>query len=208
MIKKDWKKFRENFFRKCCGLICDIKPIDKPKYFLSDKYSKPEDWITYDYVEKIKRIDIKIGVRAESGKQKCGNNVTLQEPDITFSTLNNSLKTYFECKILGDNSKYTSKDGMRRFITEKYRFNKMPFYGMLGYIKNDLATERQKELQENINKKKRDLNLIDCTLIKNSNSEVIFKTEHNTDENLCNEKIIITHILHSWERATEINPSP
>lgn len=199
MIKQDWKKlFRKNFFKKCCELICEAKPISKPKYFFDKKCSKPEDWITYDYVEAIKRVDIKEEIRVDSSRQKCGNNPTLQEPDITFSTLNNDLKTFFECKILGDNSKYINKNGMKRFITEKYGFKNMPFYGMLGYVKDDLAIEKHKKLQKSIKIKKNDLNLINQSLIKNSGDEAVFKTKYTTDKNLCNKEIFITHILHSW----------
>lgn len=199
MIKQDWKKFRKIFFRKCCELICEFKPVNKPKYLTDKKYSKPEDWITCDYVEGITKMDIRRGVRVESGKQRCGNNVTLQEPDITFSTLDNRVKTFFECKILGDNSKYTGEDGMQRFITEKYRFDKMPFYGMLGYVKDDSATEKQKKLQKSIKNKKNDLNLTNQETLENSDSQVIFKTKHKTINKKCNVNIEITHILHSWE---------
>jgi len=201
MIKQDWKKLIEkSFFKKCCKLICNIKPINNPKYWFDKKYNKPEDFITNDYVEAIKNIDIAEDIRTECGSnQKSGNSYSFTNPDITFSNLSNSMKTFFECKILGENSKYIGKDGMQRFITEKYGFNKMPFYGMLGYVKDDnSAIERYTKLERSINDKRNELNLTNQNLIKNSNSETIFETKHATCKNLCNKKIFITHILHSW----------
>ena len=201
MIKQDWKKFKEIFFRKCCGLICEFKSDSKPKYLTDKKYQndKPEDLVTYyNYVEKIKQVAYEREINIECGSsQKSGNSYGLKNPDITFSTLGNGLKTFFECKILGDSSKYISK-GIKRFIIEDYGFLDMPFYGMLVYIKDDSAIEGQKKLQKSIKKKKNDLNLIVQSLIKNSNNESIFETKHMTDKNLCNKKISITHILHSW----------
>ena len=200
MIKQDWKKlFERNFFEKCCKLICNAKPVNKPKYLFDKKYNKPEDFITYDYVEAIKKVDIGECVRVECGsKQKCGKNFILQEPDITFSTLDNYRKTCFECKVLGRNYEYI-KNGIERFINnKKYAFPKMPFYGMLGYVRDDLATKKQEKLQKSIKNKKDELNLTNQKTLENSDSQAIFKTRHKTINKKCNANIEITHILHSW----------
>lgn len=201
MLKEKWKRqFKPNFFKKCCKLIYRAKPINKPKYFFNKKYPKPEDCITYDYIEAIKKVDIKKNIRTECGsKQKCRNNFVFQEPDITFSTLDNTLKTYFECKILGSNSKYINM-GIQRFISgKKYSFPKMTFYGMLGYVRDsNSATKRYIKLKQSINNKKSKLNLINQKIVENSNSQVIFKTKHKINNGKCNSNIEITHILHYW----------
>ena len=203
MIKQDWKKFRKIFFRKCCELICEFKPVNKPKYLTDKKYQndKPENLITrYNYVEKIKEIVYKKRISIECGSdQKSGASYKSVNPDITFSTLNNDSKTFFECKILGENSKYIGKDGIKRFTTERYGFPNMPFYGMLGYVKNDSAIERQKKLQKSIKNKKNELNLTNQKTLENSDSQAIFKTRHKTINKKCNANIEITHILHSWK---------
>ena len=100
MIKQDWEKLgRRNFFKKCCRLICSAKPIIKPKYWFDKKYNKPEDFITNDYVEVIKKIDIAEGIRIEGGSnQKSGNSDSFKNPDITFSNLSNSMKTFLNVK--------------------------------------------------------------------------------------------------------------
>ena len=113
------------------------------------------------------------------------------------------METIFECKILGDNYIYTGEKGMQRFVTEKYGFPDMPFYGMLGYIKDDLAIDKQEKLQKSIEKKKKDLNLTGQEVLENSDSQAIFRTRHRTininKKKRCNANIEITHILHSWE---------
>ena len=76
----------------------------------------------------------------------------------------------------------------------------MPFYGMLGYVKDGSATDRRKTLQKSIKKKQEDLNLISQSSIKNSEDETIFETKHVTNNSKCNKNIIITHILHSWNK--------
>ena len=205
MIKQDWQKsFKRNFFEKCCKLICEYKPIDKPKYLTDNIYQrdKPENLITrYDYIERIKEVIYKKEISIECGSdQKSGTSYKLVNPDITFSTLDNRLRTFFECKILGYNSKYINKDGIKRFVTEKYGFENMPFYGMLGYVKDGSATDRRKTLQKSIKKKQEDLNLISQSSIKNSEDETIFETKHVTNNSKCNKNIIITHILHSWNK--------
>ena len=75
----------------------------------------------------------------------------------------------------------------------------MPFYGMLGYVKDDLAIEKQKKLQKSIENKKNDLNLTNQKTLENSDSQAIFKTRHKTINKKCNANIEITHILHSWK---------
>jgi len=200
MIKQEWKKYKYKFFEKCCKLICEAKPKERPIYFDNKKYTKPEDHITNDYLEVIKKNDLKQEVRADGGKQKCGaKEYALQEPDITFSNLTNTLKTCFECKILGENSKYID-DGIQRFVIEKYGFVNMPFYGMLGYVKDgDSAVLRYKDnLEKSIDNKKNDLNLTSQEIIENSNLQVVFKTKHTITDQKRNPKIEITHILHCW----------
>ncbi len=203
MIEKKLKKlFRKNFFEKCCRLICEFKPDNKPKYLIDKKYknNKPEDLVTYfNYVEKIKQIAYERKINIECGSnQKSGNNYKFKNPDITFSNLSNSMRTFFECKILGENSKYIS-NGIKRFIVEDYGFPAMPFYGMLGYVKDDSAINKHKKLKRSIENKKKSINLINQNLIKNSNNEVIFKTRHKTNKSIYNKKIFMVHILHSWD---------
>lgn len=201
---KEWKQqYKINFFKKCCMLVCEARPVVRPKYFDDRKFKKPEDHITNDYAEAIKRDgnDLKWAIRMDCGKQKCGNTEeTMQEPDITFSTFNNKLKTFFECKILGANSKYID-DGIQRFVIEKYGFVNMPFYGMLGYVKdsNSAVLRYKDNLEKSINNKKNDLNLTSQEIIENSDLQVIFKTKHVITDQRCNPKIEITHILHSWK---------
>ncbi len=207
MIQKNWKQFKKIFFKQCCQLIMEVKADLKPKYLSEKKYSgkgiKKEDLITQDYVESINKLVCKknFDLRASSGSnQRSG--VAYDEivnPDITFETNNLHNKTYFECKILGDNSKYI-KDGLYRFVIERYSLKKMPFYGMLGYVEKETASNRYKKLKSSINKKKKDLILKKETKKKNSDNEVVFDTVHGINSiNKNNKKITITHILHSWE---------
>lgn len=198
---KEWKKnFKSEFFEKCCQLICDFKPVSKPKYLIKpEEYKgiKVEDLITYKYVESIKKVDLGRNVRTDCGKQECGID-KLKEPDITFSTLDQGLRTFFECKMLGSNAKYISK-GLERFVNEDYRFNKMPFYGMLGYVQdNNSASKRCQGLKGQIERKKLPLNLIGSKVVSDSNEQAIFKTRHNTIKSIANDKIEITHIIHFW----------
>ncbi len=199
MIKQRWQQFKQDFFQKCCKLIYEAQPNDKPNYFSDKKCSNPEDWITYDYVEAIKKVDLIRGVRTCGSKQKSVNNTALKEPDITFSNYSNTLKTFFECKILGENSKYINK-GIQRFVVEDYGFPDMSLYGMLGYVRDDnSATQRYIKLEKSIEKKKKEINLTNQSLVKDAKNEVIFKTEHKTDKSKANKEILITHILHSWD---------
>ncbi|WP_456325753.1 hypothetical protein [Desulfonauticus submarinus] len=204
MIKQEWqKKFKLNFFEKCCKLICDAKPANKPIYLSDKRYKnkKVEDFITYEYVEKIKDkcYQKKISVSCGSIEKRGNNPDYFVNPDITFSNLSNTFKTFFECKILGDNSKYIGDDGIQRFVIEKYAFRNMPFYGMLGYVKDaNSAILKYKTLKKSIDNKKNCLNLTKQEIIENSDSQVIFKTKHIITNAKCNPKIEITHILHSW----------
>lgn len=201
MIKQDWQKFKLNFFVKCCNLACEAKQIDKPKYLFDRKFKnkKVEDLITYEYVEKIRKESYKHKIFVHGGNEKRGTNPNeLVNPDITFSTLNNNLKTFFECKILGENTKYIN-DGIQRFVIEKYGFSNMPFYGMLGFVKDNSAVAKHVKLKQSIDNKKDDLNLTNQKIIENSDLQVIFKTKHTITDPRCNPKIEITHILHSWE---------
>lgn len=203
MIKQDWQQFRLIFFEKCCRLICDGKPADKPKYLFEKKYSgkKPENLITYEYVERMKEKSYQehIVVSCGSDEKRGNDSDSLVNPDIAFSTPDNQLKTFFECKILGENSRYTDEDGVQRFVVEKYGFLKMPFYGMLGYIKNEnSAIEKYIKLKQSIDNKKDELNLTNHEIVENSDLQVIFRTKHKTINKKCNSNIEITHILHCW----------
>jgi len=204
MIKQDWQKFKLIFFEECCKLACEAKSENKPKYFTEKKFKnkKVENLITYDYVEKMKEksYDKSIAISCGSDEKRGTDSNDIINPDITFSTFNNKLKTFFECKILGANSKYID-DGIHRFIIEKYGFVNMPFYGMLGYVRDsDSAVLRYKDnLEKSINDQKNDLNLTSQEIIENSDLQVVFKTKHTITDQKCNPKIEITHILHSWE---------
>lgn len=202
MIKQDWQKFRPNFFKECCKLVCEAKSADRPKHLSGKKFKnkKLENLITYGYVEKMKEKSYQksIAISCGSDEKRGTDSDDLVNPDITFSTFNNELKTFFECKILGANSKYID-EGIRRFVIEKYGFPEMPFYGMLGYVKDDnSATTRHGSLGRGINDKKDSLNLTDQEIIDNSDLQVIFKTKHTIAHAKCNPKIEITHILHCW----------
>lgn len=208
MIKQDWQQFRSIFLKKCCKLVCEAKPTDKPKYLTDKKYKnkKAENLITYEYVKNMKQKSYQENIAISCGSdEKRGSNLDdLVNPDITFSTLDNRLKTFFECKILGANSKYI-KEGIQRFVAEKYGFRNMPFYGMLGYIKDgNSATEKHKKLEQSISKKQSELNLMKKEIIENSEVQVIFKTKHKTIDEECNINIEITHILHFWKSSLAI----
>ena len=203
MIQQEWsEKFNQRFFHKCCELICEFKPYKNP---FTD--NKNEDQITHIYEKNIDSF-----LRSAKGQKKLlfvykgGAFPQPKDPkneaitDLVFRTsIGLRGETVFECKILGDNTRYIGEDGIIRFTSEKYGIEKMPFYGMLGYVKDDLANNKYKKLIKSIENKKKEMNLINQNIKKNSKNEVIFKTEHKTDKGISNNEIYITHILHSWE---------
>jgi len=207
MLKQKWKKqFKPEFFKRCCKLICDFKPVVNP--FLN-KHN--EDQITHIYEQNIdsflrgKGRNLNIVVYKGGAFPQPKDKTREGNTDLVFKTaLGLKLETIFECKILGINSKYIN-EGIQRFVIEKYGFKNMPFYGMLGYVKDDdSATGRHTKLQQSINKKKRKLNLINQKIVENSDTQVIFKTKHKIINAKCNSHIEITHILHCWEMPSSV----
>lgn len=209
MIKENWEKqFKKNFFEKCCRLVCKAKSDLKPKYLFEKKYKgreiKKEDLVTFDYVRKMKELvyseNLPINIENDSNQENMINNKKLVNPDIIFETRNLQNKTFFECKILGDNTKYVTR-GLIRFVIEKYSSNRMPFYGMLGYVKNEKASRRYETLKKIIKEKEKELFLKSKNKKKNSNNEFIFDTKHKILKSKNNNsEIVVSHILHSWEK--------
>ena len=114
MIKKNWKQFKQNFFKQCCQLVCEAKPDSKTKYLFEKKYKgrgiKKEDLVTDDYIEKINKISRDEGLNIWAMPEVRQRNIVDEDsrgnPDITFySAPNLNAETCFECKILGDNQK-------------------------------------------------------------------------------------------------------
>lgn len=203
MIKKNWKQFKRNFANQCCQLICEVKTDKKPKYLTEDKYKgqKIEPLITYDYVEAIKKIIHKNNLLLSVYKGEDQKNIKedIVNPDITFETNDLQHKTCFECKILGSNSKYINK-GLMRFVSGKYLIDRnMPFYGMLGYVKDEKALIRYPNLKKSIKSKEKELFFDFEDKKKNNDNEVIFNTMHNVPVGGDTSSVNVSHVLHSWE---------
>jgi|GEM_PF-4079579 len=202
MIKKEWKNFRSNFFEECCKQISASRAKVTPGFPVKTGNNQLEDQITYQYVENMRKNCFEKGISVSccSKEKKGDNSDELVNPDINFSTPDNRLKTFFECKILGSNYKYIS-EGLKRFVKEKYGSQTINLYGMLGYVRDDnSAVDCHKKLKKIIESKKNDLKMADNRLVKNSNPEVIFTTNHRTEKGINNKKIKVCHILHHWRQ--------